>query len=221
MRIIGEKMKISKNEHWVLLGASSGLGRSFLEWGTQNHPEILFTSISRKTDPSFDFSKSDSWETLVQHLSKIQPTRVFYFAGGGPYGAFREKAWKDHEWAWRVSFFCPAYLLHHLQDSVLKQWVFVGSAIAESSPDPFAVSYASAKHALVGLLSSLWREGTIPGCDIRLFSPGYMDTRMLPPGAKIRQTPDQIQDPKIVAQDLGRWIQDVRGANTHWRLLNG
>lgn len=221
MRTIGELMKISESENWVLLGASSGLGRSFFEWTKEIHPKIVLTSISRKTDPAFDFSKSEGWEALVCHLSKIQPTRVFYFAGGGPYGAFREKAWKDHEWAWKVSYLCPAYLLYHLQEPSLKQWVFVGSAIAESNPDPCAASYASAKHALVGLLSSLWSEWSISDCDIRLFSPGYMDTRMLPPGAKVRQTLDQIQDPNKVAQDLGRWVQDVQSANTHWRRFNG
>src|SRR5690349_1524266 len=124
---------------WVLLGASKGLGRSFLEKALAS--QVTVHALSRKIDSypldvqafSFDFSQASQWPDLIERIRELNPERIFYFAGGGPFGNFQTKEWKDHQWAWKVSFECPAFLLHQfLRDPrQLKQFVAVGSSVAE------------------------------------------------------------------------------------------
>ena len=100
-------------------------------------------------------------------------------AGGGPHGKFQSKEFKDHLWAYKLNLLFPAELIHwSLRNLSLKQFVLVGSSVAESNADPLASSYSSAKHGLKGLVSSINAEGC--DFDLRLFSPPYMDTDLLP-----------------------------------------
>ena len=93
----------------------------------------------------------------------------------------------------------------------IPQVILVGSSVAESAADPKAASYCAAKHALRGLFLSLREE--YPDWDLRLFSPGYMDTDMLPPHALVRKK--GVHDPARVASDLWSWALTAdRGA--HW-----
>ena len=78
----------------------------------------------------------------------------------------------------------------------------MGSSVAEDKADPGAASYAAAKHALKGLLESVILEK--PDLDVRLFSPGYMDTGMLPQNAWPRQQ-GLAEDPDAVARRLWQW----------------
>ncbi|MBK7960771.1 MAG: hypothetical protein IPK04_05925 [Bdellovibrionales bacterium] len=72
-----------------------------------------------------------------------------------------------------------------------KQGIFIGSQIAERNPDINAASYTAAKHALLGIISTLQKEAlegkdtkkASLAHDLRLFSPGYMNTSLLPPTA--------------------------------------
>ena len=75
----------------------------------------------------------------------------------------------------------------------------VGSAVAQDKPDPGASSYSSAKHGLKGLCESLQKES--PKCAIHLFSPGYMDTDLLPANAWPRQQ-GLVEDVNSVAKRL-------------------
>src|SRR5690348_13388709 len=110
-----------KPESWLFLGASRGLGRAFLEKALNEKPDVLKAHVfSRKTESlpnsvttfQADFSKEESWEKLILQIRQLQPARIFYFAAGGPYGLYQDKAWKDHRWALKVSFEFPAFLLH-------------------------------------------------------------------------------------------------------------
>jgi short-subunit dehydrogenase len=100
------------------------------------------------------------------------------------------------------------------------QLLFVGSAIAEDKPDPLAASYAAAKHALKGLVGSVAAEleadrkgpkdktasadrGALQ-VQVKLFSPGYMDTDLLPKDAWPRRKSGLLQSPSEVAKDLVR-----------------
>lgn len=213
-------------ENWLLLGASRGLGRSFLEKASQpNSAHLKLYQFSRKSENlpgtvSFypaDFSDTSKWELLIQQMSELKPQRIFYFAAGGPFGEFEKKNWKDHQWAFRVTFEFPAFLLHQFLKTPeqLKQIVLIGSAIAENQPDPKASAYCAAKHALRGLVTSVQKEN--PPLDVRLFSPGYMDTPLLPANAWPRQQ-GLAEKPEKVAEMLWAWIHNADDANKHFVL---
>ena len=207
-------MNYSANEKWALLGASSGLGAAFSTWGKENlRPEQML--ISRKSPQAFDFSKEQTWPDVISLLKNYAPTRLFYFSGGGPFGPYSQKKWTSHLWAYQVNLLFPAFLLAHLSELSLRQIVFVGSSIAESQPDPGAASYASAKHGLKGLVTSIQAEKSFPALDLRLLSPGYMDTPLLPAHAWPRQMPGRVKATPEIANILGNWIQDPAGFNGH------
>lgn len=194
-------------ESVAILGASRGLGLEILKVVALSGHHV--TGFSRKPGPAMpnvtyepaDFSKEDDQLRVIQKLEASSFSRIFIVAGGGPYGEYGQKQWKDHKWAWEVTFLFPARVLHALQKGPCPQVILIGSSVAESAGDPGAASYASAKHALKGLFSSLIFES--PGWDIRLFSPGYMDTEMLPPNAPIRKK--GVWPPAEVAKQIWRW----------------
>ncbi len=210
-----------EKEKIFIIGARRGLGREILnQWRTTFCNDHLVATSRREFVAEgvetcvFDLSLSEHVELLVQKLQTSSPTRLFYIAGGGPYGSFAEKAWKDHLWALQVSLLSPLRVLHAcLGLSSLKQVVLVGSAIAENQPDPGAASYAAAKHGLLGCVSSLQTEVSK---DVRLFSPGYMNTDMLPVQAQHRlQSKAPVDSPALVAKLFIDWVQNPQ-ASWHW-----
>lgn len=210
-----------EKEKIFIIGARRGLGREILnQWRTTFSNDLLVATSRREFAVEgvetcvFDLSLPEHVEVLLQKLQTSSPTRVFYIAGGGPYGSFAEKAWKDHLWALQVSLLSPLRVLHVcLGLSSVKQVVLVGSAIAESQPDPGAVSYAAAKHGLLGCVSSLQTEVSK---DVRLFSPGYMSTEMLPVQAQHRlQSKASVDSPVLVAKLFIDWVQNPQ-ASWHW-----
>ena len=154
-----------------------------------------------------NFAKPDCLGKLMDELAIHKIKRVFYFAAGGPHGLFAKKEWKDHLWSLQVSFLTPSELFHGILSrddlSCVEQIIFVGSLIADSSPDPLAASYASAKHGLKGLVESVQREGVER--DVRFFRPGYMNTDLLPKNALPRTQGKLLLDPDQVAQQFMDW----------------
>jgi len=200
-------METKDIERIAVLGASRGLGAAFFDHVKSVHSQYLWFLSSRKIGSQgfpWDFSKPEGYSQLLGHILEFKPTRLFYFAGGGPYGPYSTKQWKDHLWAWNVSYLCPAYILHGLMsEGQCHQFVVIGSAIAEDQGDPRAPSYAAAKHGLRGLHSSVVLED--PPMDFRLFSPAYMDTDLLPKNAYPRQQGKALLDPMFVAKELWKW----------------
>jgi short-subunit dehydrogenase len=221
-------------EKWCLLGVSRGLGREFAVTAARAlSDKVEFLLSSRKTSAleklaeelkatgtlsrvrTADFAAGASESSFFESLEAFAPNRIFYFAGGGPYGGFENKEWKDHEWSWNVNFRFPARLLHEsLKWPSVEQWIFTGSSVAEQHPDPLAASYAAGKHALFGLISSLRAESKR---DVRLFSPGYMDSPLLPPNAKARQL-GELWPLKEAAEKLWDWSQNPSSSDFHLRL---
>lgn len=207
-------------ENIAILGASRGLGLELakhlkssanLFLAARNIESLKAEYSAPHQIQSFDFSKEAQWEELFQQLKSYQVQRIIYCAGGGPYGEYPNKAWKDHMWAYRLNFLCPAFLLHAcLKESELfQQFIYVGSDICETRPDPKAASYSASKHAMKGLLTSVESESS--KLDVRLFSPGYMDTSMLTPNAKPRQNQMSLLSPDHVAKQLWQWAQSPQG----------
>lgn len=213
-------------KRFVLLGSSRGLGwETFLLLQKKKTAKGFLLSsrkilgreqeISNLTQNSNqdvklitqDFSKPFIDAEFLQELKAFKPTHLIYFAGGGPYGAFAEKKWSDHQWALNTTFLYPAQLLHYVvsnrpQWPWLKSFIVIGSAIAESQPDLKAASYAAAKHALKGLVSTIQLEkDTTQGIFVELFSPGYMQTDLLPAHSEPRQK-QLAENPFDVAKKL-------------------
>lgn len=208
-------MQITPMDRAVILGASRGLGAelvreisnsSFSAFGFGRKEPALQALKDRH--PLFDYRIADfslrhGQEEVIRFLLQENFSKIFCVAAGGPYGLFQEREWKDHQWAWEVSFVFHARVLHALlaAQKLQTQVIVIGSSIAESEPDPQAASYCAAKHALKGLVRTLRVEN--PSWDLRLFSPGYMDTEMLPRHAAVRQ--QGVYDPARVAHELWLW----------------
>jgi len=205
----------------AILGASRGLGAELVKRIHLDAAESVLLLASRKESElqqlaraqdwlvPADFSHGESQEKLLQVLREFKPEVVFYVAGGGPFGTYGSKAWRDHAWAFELNLLFPARLLHALLSEVvfhpaLQKVAFVGSAIAGLQPDPKASSYAAAKHGLRGLITSVQAEN--PEVDVFLFEPGYMQTAMLPPNAWPRQQ-GLASDPKDEARKLWQLMQ--------------
>jgi short-subunit dehydrogenase len=199
-------MKFEENERVLVLGGSRGLGKALVDQFLSL--QISVESISRKSVHSFDFSKTESWPDVVEKIRSLQPTRIIYCAAGGPYGDFQKYEWKDHSWSLRVSFEFPAYLIHQLLKTEvvgLKQVCVIGSSIAENQADPGAAMYCAAKHGLKGLILTLQKQDL--AFDLRLLSPGYMNTDLLPTGTKPRNQGQSV-NPAVVADSMIRSITD-------------
>lgn len=191
-------MEFRQNERVLILGGSRGLGAALLTQLRELSVEAI--SISRKSETKADFSKAETWDLIIAQIRELNPDRIIYAAAGGTYGPFQRYQWKDHQWALRVSFEFPAFLIHTLLRETLpslKQFIVIGSSIAESKPDPGAAAYSAAKHALRGLITSLQAEN--PEFDLRLLSPGYMVTDLLPANSPPRMD-GRAQDPNKVAR---------------------
>lgn len=200
--------------HALILGASRGLGRELARVILEANGKV--TGVARKADKlaqiaqeysAFeyvvaDFTKLEGQSLVLKLLRDRKFDRVFYCAGGGPYGPFHQFSWASHQWAFDVTFTFAAQVLHQLaREPNPPQMTLIGSAVAESRPDPGAVSYCAAKHALRGLFECLKLE--YPNWDLRLYSPGYMDTDMIPPNAAVRKK--GVHSPRAVAEDVWRW----------------
>lgn len=204
----------------VILGASRGLGRALVEHiCAEGHPVVGFSRKEnllrslREAQPLFtyetaDFSKLEGQNKVLEFLREHTFDKVFLVAGGGPFGAYHERSFNDHIWAWETSFVFHARVLHLLaQKGGICQVILTGSSVAENAADPNAASYCAAKHALKGLFLSLRKEN--PDWDLRLFSPGYMDTDMLPKNAAVRN--GGVFNPVRVAGELWRWTLTPTG----------
>lgn len=171
---------------------------------------------SRVMALTHDLSK-DMTDSQFDLIRDFNPDIFIHCAGGGPYGLFHEKKFKSHEWALRVNLLSYMQITHTLLNQKprkIMQMIAVGSSIAESQPDPGAASYSTAKHALLGFSANLRAE--YPEIDIRVFSPGYMNTPMLP-AQKVIELGQKCLKVDEVAQHFVRWMVDPMGSK-HFTL---
>lgn len=202
-------------QKWALIGASRGLGRAVAELLGPDY-EVLI--VSRKAPQglkraaeflSADISLSEGRQAILTKLNEFQPEVVIDFAAGGPYGEFAKKDWPSHLWAFEVSFLSKAEILMGLANSKTppKKVCWIGSAIAEDEGDEKAGAYAAAKAALKSLFHTLRKERSLP-FELLLFSPGYINTDLLPQGSAPRKVAESLWQPEEVAEKLLSWLQD-------------
>ena len=199
-----------RKEKVAILGGSRGLGAALVKLLRSRGHEVFMASRQASTEVELshwlatDFSQKINWPSLTQKINENQSEILIYCAGGGPYGKFGEKAWRDQEWSLAVTFECPAFLAWEFCRAEtlksVKKLIIIGSSVAESRPDPQAAMYCASKHALQGLLGSLKLE--YPEKAMHLFSAPYMDTKLLPKTAWPRQKTGLVHSPGDVAQDL-------------------
>ncbi|MCB9073273.1 MAG: SDR family oxidoreductase [Bdellovibrionaceae bacterium] len=198
-----------------VIGGRRGLGKAIVDTWGEMQPQDVCCVTSRKADPRVQFvcdlSRQDQVGELLDKMDQEKPERVFCVAGAGPYGSYLKKEWKDHDWALQVSLLSPLRITHHcLRADYCQQIILVGSSVAESSPDPQASSYSAAKHGLKGFVASV-RGEELGGKDLRLFSPPYMDTDMLPVNAAAREA-HTIYSPVDVGREFVHWALDPQAA---------
>lgn len=214
-------MKELGESNIVVLGATRGLGYEFVKCCAEKYGQVKWMLIGRKVDRldrirtsltdseilGADLSKTEDQDLVVEKIGQFSPDLLLYFAGGGPYGEFENKQWKDHMWAFQVSFLFPARLLHYcLKKWIVGRFVAIGSQVAERKADPLASSYCASKHALMGLMESVVAENK--SWQIGLYSPSYMDTELLPKNALPRHQGVEILSPSEVAKDLMSWLEE-------------
>lgn len=214
-------VELSYNNKFALLGASRGLGWAMYQVLLKTYPQSHYFLASRKilerADQisektkliAQDFSKVPGDSDFLCELQKFDPSVLIYFAGGGPYGFFEQKKWESHQWCLNTTFLYPAELLHRILQDLnswknLRKIVFIGSTIAEDQPDPMAASYSAAKHALKGLISSVKAENKSCSVQVDLFSPGYMQTKMIPANSEAFKS---AETPEAVAQCLLEFLK--------------
>ncbi len=214
-----------KNERVIVLGSNKGLGFACVSALLENDGVIQVLGLSRKDSgihnknpkyafKAFDFTAAyDSPSIFLEVLKLIEdfePTQIIYSAGGGPFGEFGQKNWKDHEWAIKLNFLFPAKLVWALMSSkkLINEcnFLYVGSAIAESeSGDALGPSYAAGKWAMKGLYLSIMASQSdsdkYSKLKMKWISPGYMDTDLLPKGS-IPRLNGRVEDPKVVAKEI-------------------
>lgn len=210
-------------KRYLILGASKGLGYQTYKTLWRQQPQTEFLLVSRKIAQiqienrtevlQQDFSKLPITAEFLSALKAFQPTHFIYCAGGGPYGFFQDQKLSAHEWALNVNFIYPMSLLHAIAQNLiefprLQMGVFVGSSIAQSQPDIKASSYCAAKHALKGWVETLQKENALP-FQIKLFSPGYMDTDLLPPHSEPRKS-GSVASVVNIAEELINFIDSVK-----------
>lgn len=211
---------LDKLSRVAVVGSSRGLGAALVDELHQRSPTARILGVSRKPSPGTahwlraDVSKTEDQDAVLAEFADFKPEVVFSCVGGGPFGPYARREWKDHLWAFETTVLFSARLLHWaLQGSELgpHQLILIGSSVAESNPDLGAASYAAAKHALRGLFESVVLEK--PAVDVRLFSPGYMNTDLLPKGAPPRQ--GRIWQPRRVAEIILNWCESEKRYDHH------
>ena len=223
-------------ERIAILGAGRGLGLELSRLVSERpgnqlllvskHAERARAICPKAEMLNLDFTLSEAVIATDQALRHFQPDRIWYIAGGGPFGYFQEKDWKDHIWAMKLNLLFPLELFHlNLRTSMRRplQWIFVGSGIAESRAEVKGLAYGTSKVALRAAWESFQAEqapqhGFSPrSLDVRFYSPGYIDTGLLPPHAAPRDPVAQqrIESVTTVATDFLSWSFDILHNNSH------
>jgi len=194
---------LSKIRHQksLILGGSKGLGCSIS--GCLPNSKSLSRSSSVE---SVDLSQPASIALVEKHLLSFGPDLVFYVAGGGVYGEYFSKPMHSHRWTFEVNFFRPTQIADLLKKSGFKgKFIYIGSAIAERSESLKCISYSYSKKLAVKTLLSLSEEDL----KVRVFSPPYMDTDLLPKNSWPRlESPQLVLNTQVVAAELLKWLAE-------------
>lgn len=208
-----------KQQKSLILGGSKGLGLSISEYlKNTGYFENIRCLSRRSTIESLDFSKPDSLSQIKKHIFDFKPELIFYVAGGGVHGPYFSKPSHSHRWTFEVNFFRPTEIAEHLKNIKYQgTFVYIGSAIAERSHSKTGLSYSESKKLALKTLLSL-KESELK---VRVFSPPYMDTALLPQKTWPRlEAPHLVLSPDQVAAELLKWLNGNKANDFHNKTLS-
>lgn len=217
-------MKLTKI---FLTGASSGVGRAFLQTLEQPAEVLSFGRRSPQTESagkvrhwdfaSVDFAEPMSLQGAIETWrSKLEAVDVAVLAAGAilPKGSFQDRdpqAVESNLATNLLSVLALARpLLHGMSQRGRGDLIILGS-VSGDYPHAGAAEYCAAKAALVGFVDAL--AGDLVGTDVRvtLLSPGLIDTPLLASRFDSETVQKMRQRyPLLQAEDVARVI--------HWIL---
>lgn len=206
-------MNAVNNTNIFIFGGSGGLGQALakelLLFKSESHLKAY--NFSRRPsnfdyDIKCDLSKTkESLEIFKKQFEELNPTAIFFLAGGGPFGSFVDKEFKDHEWALNVNFITPLAMIHHAQlvSKVSLTLICIGSQISETKAHKNGLAYGAAKSAMSASVRTLQSECDPEEMAFHLYRLGYMDTPMLTKNSVPRANNETLLNPKgVVGQIL-------------------
>jgi 3-oxoacyl-[acyl-carrier protein] reductase len=176
-------------KHAVITGASSGIGRAaaqkFVEQGWHVHtvsrrPCDVSGVVNHVVDLADLNALRGMAEKLLQHFDKAEQICLVHNAGELFSDDLHTFSAERFEHLMRVNVTAPALLTSLLRPalSLGSSVIFIGSTLSEKSV-PNRLSYATSKHALVGLMRGVCQDLFGSGIHAVCICPGFTDTDMV------------------------------------------
>lgn len=231
-------MAADQNHHWLITGASSGIGAATVTAAKTAGDSVLALDIddgagaalAQQFDISFehcDVSDAQQWHRLAERLAATQvPDRVHLNAGiqiappNAPLSEYQLEAMTMARYR-RMMGVNVDGVVFGLQ--ALLPLLTSGSAIVVTASlagiTPYSVDplYAMSKHAVVGLVRSL--GPTLAERDIRInaLCPGGIDTNIIP--TEQRTDDARFMTPACIADEVVR-LMDVTETGKSWAKVS-
>lgn len=165
----------------LVTGAASGIGRALADELARRGALVVRTDVSLDgVDRALDVRDPDAWRSLVDDLGAID--LLFNNAGismGGPTHELTAEHWAriiDVNLRGVVNGVLACYPA--MVAAGRGHIVNTASAAGLAAP-PFVTAYATTKHAVVGLSTSLRAEAALQGVRVSVLCPGAVDTAIL------------------------------------------
>ena len=203
---------ILKNKKILVTGGNRGLGIEIAKAYSKAGAKVIITgrdekallSAVEKTSMDYavcDLMSQDSIYKLVETLEDVDI--LVNCAGVFPVGTLEETSLQDYEECMQVNVTAPFILMKEFAPKMAdKGWGRIVN-IASSSAyggSPKTSIYCAAKHALLGLSRSLFKELKGSGVRVVCVSPGTIKTNMGREVEKLGQEYDTFMEPKEIAE---------------------
>ena len=220
------KAYLEKFDLLIVSGASSGIGRAFLELAHAMNPSMHFVNVSRKNaeDPGFasftniygDFSSPESLDKAVAELSayvaglkRSGKAMLINNSGVGEYTEFCEADDSRIMELISVNDIAPLLLTKAMCPFLLERGgaVLNVCSTAAFQPTPFMAVYGASKAFLLNWSVSINAEMESKGCTVTALCPGPTDTNFFKSaGYDSGVLPDKISVPVANVALYGYWL---------------
>ncbi|WP_369755407.1 SDR family oxidoreductase [Marinimicrobium sp. LS-A18] len=220
----GRCVVVWRNQRWLILGASGGIGEALGEQMARKGARLLLASRSPTPCRAEGFTyvridlASEDVEAQMADICQRYPDidGVIHCAGQGLFAAVEQTPLQELERLWRVNL-RSAYAVARCFSSYFRQrghgeLVFIGSTFG-SIGFPGYSAYCATKFALRGLTEALRREWADSGIAVRYIAPRATKTGMNSPAvvAMNRALGNRSDSPEAVAFAIVRTIERKRG----------
>lgn len=231
-------MSAADKHHWLITGASSGIGAATVTAVRQRGDEVLALDIddtagaalATKLDAAFyhcDVSDARQWQQLAEQLADTRiPDRIHLNAGiqiappNEPLSAYQLEAMTMERYRrmMGVNVDGVVFGLHALLPLLTPgSAIVVTASLAGITPYSVDPLYAMSKHAVVGLVRSL--GPTLARREIRInaLCPGGIDTNIIP--AEQRTADAEFMPPECIASEVLR-LMEVEETGKSWAKVS-